>query len=143
MEYSPWDYMQRCLGNAGKWLHTLKSHPVLVSEHHHHHLHHHHQSLNHESHWGTTDDFTTSFLHFSLFSTTLWDLMNSRPVHFLMLSSHLNLFLCLPCLLSPFTVPCKVVLARPDEWQTCPYHCSLHLFMMVRRSSVVRLPDGS
>ena len=29
------------------------------------------------------------------------------PGHSLMLSSHL--FLCLPCLLSPFTVPCKMV----------------------------------
>ena len=46
------------------------------------------------------------FLHFSLFSTTLWDLPNYRPVHSLMLSSHL--ILCLPCLLPPFTVPCKV-----------------------------------
>ena len=31
--------------------------------------------------------------HFPLFSTVLWDLANSRPVHSLMLSSHL--FLCL------------------------------------------------
>ena len=41
---------------------------------------HHHQSLNRECRWGTTDDFATSFLHFSLFSTALWDLPNSRPV---------------------------------------------------------------
>ena len=57
--------------------------------------HHHHQSLNRKGHWGTTDDFVTSFLHFSLFCTALWDLPNSRPVHSLMLSSHL--LLCLPC----------------------------------------------
>ena len=68
----------------------------------------------------------------SVNSTALWDLVNSRPVHFLMLSSHL--FLCLPCLLPPFTVHCKMVLARPDEWETCPYHFSLCLFTMVRRS---------
>ena len=43
--------------------------------------------INHKGYWGTTDDFTTSFLHFSLFSTALWDLANSRPVHSLMLSS--------------------------------------------------------
>ena len=49
---------------------------------------------------------------------------------------------CLPtsfsvCLVffSPFTVPCKMVLARPDKQETWPYHCSLHLFTMVRRSS--------
>ena len=97
-------------------------------------IHHHHQSLNREGHWGTTDDFTTSFLHFFfLFSTALWDLANSRPVYSLMLSSHL--FLCLPCFLPPLTVPCKMVLARLDESETWPYHCSLRLFMMVRKSS--------
>ena len=51
------------------------------------HHHRHHQSLNREGRWGTTDDFATSFLHFSLFSTALWDLPNSRPVHSLT-SSH-------------------------------------------------------
>ena len=50
-----------------------------------------------------------------------------------MLSSHL--FFCLPCLLPPFTVPCKMVLARPDERKTWPYHCSLRPFMVVRRFS--------
>ena len=50
------------------------------------HHHHHHQSLNREGRWGITDDFATSFLHFFLFSTALWDLPNSRPVHSLMLS---------------------------------------------------------
>ena len=75
-----------------------------------------HLSLNREGRWGATDDFVTSFLHFSLFSTVLWDLANSRPVHSLMLSS--DRFLCLPCLLPPFTVPCKIVLDRPDERET-------------------------
>ena len=88
--------------------------------------HHHHLFLNREGHWGTKEDFTTSFIHFSLFSTTRWDSANSRPVHSLMLSFHL--FLCLPCLLPLFTVPSKTVLARPDERKTCPYHFSLHLF---------------
>ena len=46
--------------------------------------HHHHQSLNREGRWGTTDDFAISFLHFSLFSTALLDLANSRPAHSLM-----------------------------------------------------------
>ena len=66
-------------------------------------------------------------------STALWDLANSRPVHSLMLSSHL--FFCLPCLPPPFTEPCKMFLARPDERETFPYHSSLRLFTMVRRSS--------
>ena len=47
-----------------------------------------HLFLNRGDRWGTTDDFTTSFLHFSLFSTALWNLSNSRPVHSLMLPSH-------------------------------------------------------
>ena len=64
-------------------------------------LSHHHLSLNCEGRRGTTDDFATSFLHSFLFSTALWDLANSRPVHSVMLSSHL--FLCLPCLFPPFT----------------------------------------
>ena len=51
-----------------------------------------HLSFNRGCCWGTTDDFTTSFLHFSLFSTALWDLANSRPVHSLMLSSYLFFF---------------------------------------------------
>ena len=50
-----------------------------------------HLSLNRDGRWGTTDDFATSFLHFSLFPIALWDLANTRPVHSLMLSS--NLFL--------------------------------------------------
>ena len=81
-------------------------------------LHHDDQqlSLNREGRWGTTDDFTKSFRHFPLFSTALWDLANPRPVHSLMLSSHL--FLYPHCLLPPFTVPCKIVLARPDERET-------------------------
>ena len=40
-----------------------------------------HLSFNHEGYLGTTDDFTTSFLCFSLFSIALLDLSNSRPVH--------------------------------------------------------------
>ena len=45
---------------------------MMICHHHddHHHdddlssSHHHHLSLNREGRWGTTDDFTTSFLHF-------------------------------------------------------------------------------
>ena len=92
-----------------------------------------HLHFNCKVHRGTTDFFTTIVLHFSLFSTALWDMANSRPVHSLTSSSHL--FLCLPCLLPPFTVPCKMILARLDEWETCQHCFSLHLFMMVRRSS--------
>ena len=37
-----------------------------------------------------------------------------------MLSFHLLFYLA--CLLPSFTVPCKIVLARADERETCPYH---------------------
>ena len=50
-----------------------------LEDHHHHHHHHHHRSHHREGRWGTEDDFAISFLHFSLFSTALWDLTNSRP----------------------------------------------------------------
>ena len=93
----------------------VKHFPFIIGRHV---QHYHHLSLYRDGRWGTTDDFATSFLHFPLFSTALleWDLANSRPVHSLMLSSHLSL--CLPCLLSSFTVFCKMVFARPDERET-------------------------
>ena len=101
-----------------------------------------HLSLNLEGRWGTADDFATSFFHFSLFSTALWDLVNSRPVHSLMLSSHL--FLCLPCLLPPFTVPCKrwfwPDLMKGRHAYTTAVCVSLRWSEGLR---VVRLPVGS
>ena len=79
-------------------------------------LHHEHSVHLHLHLFLNRDDFTTSSFHFSLSSTALWDLANSRPVHSLMLSSHF--FFCLPRFLPPFTVPRKVVLARPDGRET-------------------------
>ena len=104
------------------------------------HHRHYHQSLNREGRWSTTDDFATSFLHFSLFSTALWDLPNSRPVHSRMLSSHL--FLCPPCLLPPFTVPCKI---WPDLMNEKHDHTTA-VFVSLRSSGdfyVVQLPAVS
>ena len=40
----------------------------------------HHQFLNREGRWSTTDDVATNFFHFSLFSTALWDLLNSKQM---------------------------------------------------------------
>ena len=90
-------------------------------------------SSNRGCRWCTTDDFTTSFVHFSLFSASLWDLANSTPVHSQIMSSYFSV--CLPCLLPPSIVSCKMVWARPDERETCPDHFSLRLFAMVKRSS--------
>ena len=100
-----------------------------------------HQFLNRWSRWGTTDDFTTSFLHFSLFSSVLWDLANSRPVHSLMLSSYL--FFCLPRLLNHFTVACKMVwsdLMNGRHVHTTSVCISLRLSGRLR---VDQLPAGS
>ena len=49
--------------------------------------------------WGTTVDFTTSFLHSSRFSAFRSVMFHGRPVHSLMLFSHR--FLCLPLRLPP------------------------------------------
>ena len=83
--------------------------------------------------WGTTVDYTTRFLHSSRFSAFRSMIFHSRPFHSLMLSSHR--FLCLPLRLPPCTVPCRTVLASPDDHVTCLYHFSLRLFTEVRRSS--------
>ena len=56
----------------------------------------HHLFLNREGRWGTTDDFTTSFLHFSLFSTTVDSLMLSS--HLVLLSVCLVFFPLSRCL---------------------------------------------
>ena len=77
---------------------------------------------------GTAVDFTTNFLHSSRFSAFRSMLFLSRPI-----PSHR--FLCLPLRLPLCTVPCRIVLASPDDLVTCPYHFSLCLFTEVRRSS--------
>ena len=72
-------------------------------------------------------------------------------VHSLMLFAHF--FLCLLCLLhppppththTPFIVPCKSVLARSDERETCSQQFSLRLFLRWSGGlRLVRLPAGS
>ena len=74
--------------------------------------HHHHLSLNRKGWWDTTDDFATSFLHFSLFSAALLDLANSWPVHSLMLFSYL-----FPCL-SSFPFHCALQDGFCQTWWT-------------------------
>ena len=83
--------------------------------------------------WGTTVDFTTSFLHYSRFSVFHSMIFPSRPVHSLMLSSYCSL--CLPLRLPPRSVPCRIVFASQHDLVTCPYHFSLRLFTELRRSS--------
>ena len=71
---------------------------------------------------GTTDEFATIPFHLVLFSAALVELAKSIPVHSLILSSHL--FFCLPLILFPFTVPCRIVFARPEDLETWPNHLS-------------------
>ena len=130
--------MTPCQGGGGSVLFSsnvyedlIKTHTCLV---------HHHLSLNREGRLGTTDDFATSFLHFFLFSTSLWDLPNSRPVHSLVLSSHL--FLCLPCLL-----PLSLCLARSfwPNMKSGRYDHTTAVCVSLRWSGglrVVQLPAG-
>ena len=69
-----------------------------------------HISINCRGCWGTTDNFAINFCNSSLFSTSLWTMANSRPVHSLMWSSHL--FFHPPCLL-------------PPALSSSPFHCDL------------------
>ena len=82
---------------------------------------------------GTTDEFATIPFHLDLFSAALVELAKSIPVHSLILSSHL--FFCLPLFLFPFTVPCRIVFAKPEDLETWPNHLSFHFLTRVRSSS--------
>ena len=61
------------------------------------------------------EDLSVSFLHPFRISDFLRESFSVRPVHSMMLSSHL--ILCLPLFLPPDTVPCRIVLARPPKIQ--------------------------
>ena len=82
--------------------------------------------------WGATDDLAASSIHSSRLSVFLVAAPSVMPVHSGMLSSHL--FFCLPLLRPPCTVPCRIVLASPEDLVMCPYHFSLRLFTVVKRS---------
>ena len=94
---------------------------------------HFHLSLSLVDRWGTKDDRATTVLHSSLFSAFRRASPNFNPVHSVPLSSHL--FFCLPHLLPPCTVPCRIIFASPVDLVLCPYHLSLRFFTVVRRSS--------
>ena len=82
---------------------------------------------------GTTDEFATTPFHLDLFSAALIELAKSIPVHSLILSSHL--FFCLPLFLFPFTVPCRIVFAKPEDLETWPNHLSFRFLTRVRSLS--------
>ena len=70
--------------------------------------------------------------HFPLSSAALREYPNPIPVHSLMLPSHM--FFRLPLLLTPFTVPCRIVFAMPEDLEMWPYQLSFRFITMVRRS---------
>ena len=82
---------------------------------------------------GTTDEFATIFFYLVLFSATLVELAKSNPVHSLILSFHL--FFCLPLFLFPFTVPCRIVFAKPEDLKTWSNNRSFSFLIRVRSSS--------
>ena len=82
---------------------------------------------------GTTDEFATIPFHLDLFSAALVELAKSVPVHSLILSSHL--FFCLPLFLFPFTVPCRIVFAKPEALEIWPNHLSSRFLTRDRSSS--------
>ena len=90
-------------------------------------------SHNLEGRQGTIDEFATIPFHLDLFSAALVELAKSFPVHSLILSSHL--FFCLPLFLFPFTVPCRIVFAKPEDLETWPNHLSFRFLTRVRSSS--------
>ena len=69
------------------------------------------QSLSLGGRWGTTYDVATIPFHPSLSSAALRESPNPILIHSLMLSSHL---FCLPLLLAPFNVHCRIVFAMPE-----------------------------
>ena len=87
------------------------------------------QSLNLGGRRGTTDDIKTIPFHPSLSFAALRESPNLIPIHSLMLSSHL--FICLPLLLAPFTVPSRIVFAVPKDLEMWPYHLSFCFCTMV------------
>ena len=85
--------------------------------------------------WRCTCTYTSSCnlsLHFILFSASLTAWQNFNPVHSAMLFS--QRFFCRPLLLPHCTVLCKIVLASPNDLDTCPNHSNLRFFTVVKIS---------
>ena len=82
---------------------------------------------------GTTYEFATIPFHRVLLSAALVELAKSIPVHSLILSPHL--FFCLPLFLFPFTVPCRIVFAKPEDLELWPNYLGVRFLTSVRSSS--------
>ena len=91
-----------------------------------------HSSRSLNDRWGFKDNRITTFLHSSLSSAFRRASSNPNLVHSDMLSSHL--FSCLPFLLPPCTVPCRIIFASPVDLFMYPYHINLRFLSVVIRS---------
>ena len=69
-----------------------------------------------------------------LFSASLTESQNFNPLHSAILFS--QRFFCRSLLLPPCTFPCKIVLASPDDLDTCPNHFTLRFFTLLNISSL-------
>ena len=121
---------KKCLSCFENWVRFSRAYPNSLYNHHLISF----ESLNLGGCRGPTDDVATKPFHPSLSSAAgLRECPNSIPDHSLTLSAHL--FFCLPLLLAPLTVPCRIVFAMPEDLEMWPYHLSFCFFTMVRRSS--------
>ena len=82
-------------------------------------------SITLEGRLGTIDEFATITFHLVLFSAALVEPAKSISVYSLILSSHL--FVLLSLFLFPFTVPCGIVFAKPEDIETWPNHLSFRI----------------
>ena len=98
------------------------------------------QSLNLGGRRGTTDDIATIPFHPSLSFVVLKESPNPIYVHSLILSS--QLFFCLPLLLTPFTVPCRIVFAMPEDLEMWSYHLSFLSLPWLGDHHVLKLHSG-
>ena len=90
-------------------------------------------SIASEGRCGTTYDYATIPFHRGLSSAALVELAKSITVQSLIMSSHI--FFSLPHLLFPFTVPCRIVFAKPEDNETWPNYFSVRFVTKVRSSS--------
>ena len=89
---------------------------------------------------GGLDIFTLLYLISSL-SPSLWETARYRLKY--CLKGPLNpkqptnqIFFCLPLFLFPFTVPCRIVFAKPEDLETWPNHFSFRFLTRVRSSVI-------
>ena len=83
--------------------------------------------------WGIKDNRATTFRHSSLSSAFQRASSKPNPVHSDILYSYL--FFCVPFLLPPCTVRCRIIFANPVDLVMCPYHLNLSFLTVVIISS--------